>query len=115
MYSPFERTVRSPMYTVKGREERQEGSRRLSHESAVRFRPGPLQWASYEGPGTLTRSTFGVREPTGRRLGVDVISRADLILLPALAVDRRGSGSGKAVGITTAACRLLRSTSLSSS
>jgi 5,10-methenyltetrahydrofolate synthetase len=81
----------------------------------IPIRPGPLQWASYDGPGTLTRSTFGVREPTGPRLGVDAISRTDLILLPALAVDRRGSGSGKAVGITTGASHLLRSTSLSSS
>jgi 5-formyltetrahydrofolate cyclo-ligase len=64
----------------------------------IPIRPGPLQWASYEGPGTLTRSTFGVREPTGPRLGVDAISRADLILLPALAVDRRGVRLGQGGG-----------------
>jgi 5-formyltetrahydrofolate cyclo-ligase len=64
----------------------------------IPIRPGPLQWASYEGPGTLTRSPVGVREPTGPRLGVDAISRADLILLPALAVDRRGVRLGQGGG-----------------
>jgi 5-formyltetrahydrofolate cyclo-ligase len=64
----------------------------------IPIRPGPLQWASYEGPGTLTRSLIGVREPTGPRLGVDAISRADLVLLPALAVDRRGVRLGQGGG-----------------
>lgn len=58
--------------------------------------PGPLDWAPHDGgvaPGPL-----GLREPTGARLGPSAIARAALVLVPALAVDRRGVRLGRGGG-----------------
>lgn len=55
-----------------------------------------LDWAVHEGP--LARGRRGVPEPTGPRLGVDAISSCDLVLVPALAVDRAGHRLGKGGG-----------------
>jgi len=64
----------------------------------VATRCGPLEWARYEGPGRLTRGPFGLREPAGPRLGVEAIGHALLVLVPALAADRRGVRLGQGAG-----------------
>ncbi|UOX88253.1 5-formyltetrahydrofolate cyclo-ligase [Amycolatopsis sp. FBCC-B4732] len=61
--------------------------------------PGPLEWAEYTGEADLVPSRFrGIREPGGKRLGVEAVRAAELILLPALAVDRRGVRLGRGAG-----------------
>lgn len=57
-----------------------------------------LDWASYEGPDSLRRGTRGLAEPSEPSRGADVIARADLVLVPALAVDRRGVRLGRGGG-----------------
>ncbi len=60
---------------------------------------GPLDWAEYTGTGTLGRGEFlPVLEPQGPRLGPDAIADADVVLTPALAVDKRGVRLGKGAG-----------------
>lgn len=61
--------------------------------------PGPLGWAAYEGPSTLGPGRLrGLLEPVGRRLGADTLETADLILIPALAVDDEGVRLGRGAG-----------------
>ncbi|MGK8522097.1 5-formyltetrahydrofolate cyclo-ligase [Nocardia asteroides] len=60
--------------------------------------PGPLSWAEYTGSAALRRARYGLLEPTGPVLAPDVVSRADLILVPALAVDLRGVRLGRGAG-----------------
>ena len=64
-----------------------------------RQRPdGDLEWASYEGPDSLVPGPRGVLEPSEPSRGVDAISRAALVLVPALAVDLAGHRVGKGGG-----------------
>ncbi len=58
----------------------------------------PLDWAEYQGEQSLVAGPYGLREPAGHRLGRDAIGQADVILLPALAVDRRGVRLGRGGG-----------------
>jgi 5-formyltetrahydrofolate cyclo-ligase len=61
--------------------------------------PGPLDWAEYTGEADLVPSRFrGIREPGGKRLGTGAVGAAELILVPALAVDRRGVRLGRGAG-----------------
>lgn len=61
--------------------------------------PGPLEWADYRGAaGLLPGRLRGVSEPDGPRLGVNAISSAGLVLVPALAVDRLGGRLGRGAG-----------------
>jgi 5-formyltetrahydrofolate cyclo-ligase len=60
--------------------------------------PGPLEWAAYAGPDSLAAGPLGLREPVGPRLGPDAIARARLVLVPGLAVDRRGVRLGRGAG-----------------
>ncbi|MEV4344122.1 5-formyltetrahydrofolate cyclo-ligase [Actinoplanes sp. NPDC049596] len=55
-----------------------------------------LDWAPYEG--TTVPGPRGLLEPPGPRLGVDAILSADLVLVPALAVDRHGFRMGRGGG-----------------
>jgi 5-formyltetrahydrofolate cyclo-ligase len=55
-----------------------------------------LDWAVFTGD--LTPGPRGLSEPTGPRLGLDGIRAADLILVPALAVDRAGHRMGRGGG-----------------
>lgn len=57
-----------------------------------------LDWAAYAGPGALVLAAYGLREPTGSRLGQAALRDADVVLAPALAVDRRGCRLGQGGG-----------------
>lgn len=59
---------------------------------------GDLDWASYEGPDSLARGERGFLEPTEESRGPDAIRRADLVIVPALAVDRQGMRLGRGGG-----------------
>jgi 5-formyltetrahydrofolate cyclo-ligase len=61
---------------------------------------GDLDWASYEGPDSLAAGPRGLLEPgpAEPRRGPGAIARADLVLVPALAADRRGNRLGKGGG-----------------
>ncbi|WP_425298048.1 5-formyltetrahydrofolate cyclo-ligase [Nocardia brasiliensis] len=60
--------------------------------------PGPLDWAEYLGRESLRRARFGLLEPTGAALTSAAVGWAELILVPALAVDRRGVRLGRGAG-----------------
>lgn len=60
--------------------------------------PGPLDWAEYTGPAALRRARYGLLEPTGPHLSPAAVARAVTILVPALAVDRRGVRLGRGAG-----------------
>lgn len=60
--------------------------------------PGALDWAEYTGPGDLRPARYGLLEPAGPALGPDAVAEADLIVIPALAVDRRGVRLGRGAG-----------------
>jgi 5-formyltetrahydrofolate cyclo-ligase len=59
---------------------------------------GDLDWASYEGPDSLAPGPRGLLEPTEPRRGVMAIKSADVVIVPALAVDRRGRRLGRGGG-----------------
>ncbi|HEX6347603.1 5-formyltetrahydrofolate cyclo-ligase [Umezawaea sp.] len=58
----------------------------------------PLEWAEYTGEHALRPGPHGLREPTGEPLGPSALASAALVLVPALAVDRRGTRIGKGGG-----------------
>ncbi len=61
--------------------------------------PGPLDWARYEGPASLGPGRLrGFLEPVGDPLGVAAIGTADLVLIPAFAVDDAGVRLGRGAG-----------------
>lgn len=55
-----------------------------------------LDWARYDG--SLVSAGRGLLEPTGPRLGLEAVATADVVLVPALAVDRRGMRLGRGGG-----------------
>ncbi|WFF02767.1 5-formyltetrahydrofolate cyclo-ligase [Micromonospora sp. WMMD964] len=57
-----------------------------------------LDWAAYTGPADVVAAGRGIREPTGVRLGVDAVADAELVVVPALAVDRHGRRLGRGGG-----------------
>ncbi|MFD7051966.1 5-formyltetrahydrofolate cyclo-ligase [Streptomyces mirabilis] len=61
-----------------------------------------LDWGAYAGEGSLERVQHGGRmallEPAGERLGPEAVQEADAVLLPGLAVDRRGMRLGRGGG-----------------
>ena len=57
-----------------------------------------LDWASYEGPDSLRPGPRGLTEPSEPPRGPDAVARADLVLVPALAVDRSGIRLGRGGG-----------------
>jgi 5-formyltetrahydrofolate cyclo-ligase len=57
-----------------------------------------LDWASYEGPESLRPGPRGLIEPAEPPRGTAAVSRADLVIVPALAVDRRGVRLGRGGG-----------------
>lgn len=57
-----------------------------------------LDWASYEGPDSLAAAPRGLLEPTEPPRGPGAVASADLVIVPALAVDRRGRRLGRGGG-----------------
>lgn len=57
-----------------------------------------VDWAVYGGPDSLRPGPRGLREPAGPRLGLTAVAAADLVLVPALAVDRQGLRLGRGGG-----------------
>ncbi|AZM53760.1 5-formyltetrahydrofolate cyclo-ligase [Streptomyces sp. WAC 01529] len=61
-----------------------------------------LDWAAYEGRGSLVRvrhqGKIELLEPSGARLGPQAVLEADAVLLPGLAVDERGARLGRGGG-----------------
>ncbi|MPY78850.1 MAG: 5-formyltetrahydrofolate cyclo-ligase [Actinophytocola sp.] len=60
---------------------------------------GPLDWAVYDGPDSLTSGPLpGLLEPAGARIGPEAIADARVVLTPAVGVDdnavRLGRGAG---------------------
>jgi 5-formyltetrahydrofolate cyclo-ligase len=59
---------------------------------------GDLDWASYEGPDSLAAGPRGLLQPAEPPRGVAAVASADLVIVPALAVDRRGYRLGRGGG-----------------
>ena len=59
--------------------------------------PLPLRWGEYR-PGHLVAARFGLLEPAEPWLPASALADADLVLVPALAVDRRGVRLGRGRG-----------------
>jgi 5-formyltetrahydrofolate cyclo-ligase len=57
-----------------------------------------LDWVRYQPGGDVTTGALGVDEPTGERLGPTALRAAEVILVPALAVDRHGNRLGRGRG-----------------
>jgi 5-formyltetrahydrofolate cyclo-ligase len=59
---------------------------------------GDLDWASYEGPESLAPGPRGVLQPVEPVRGIGTVARADVVIVPALAVDVRGRRLGRGGG-----------------
>ncbi|WP_019634907.1 5-formyltetrahydrofolate cyclo-ligase [Actinomadura atramentaria] len=59
---------------------------------------GDLDWASYEGPDSLAPGPRGTLEPTEPPRGPGAVASADVVLTPAVAVDRSGTRLGRGGG-----------------
>lgn len=57
-----------------------------------------LDWARYEGPSALGAAPRGLLEPTGGTLGPGALADTEVVIVPALAVDRRGARLGRGGG-----------------
>lgn len=59
---------------------------------------GDLDWASYEGPDSLAPGPRGMLQPTEPVRGTAAVARAEVVLVPALAVDATGKRLGRGGG-----------------
>lgn len=59
---------------------------------------GVLDGSGASGGGGLVRGRRGLLEPTGERLGVDGVARADVVVVPGLAADAAGTRLGRGGG-----------------
>jgi 5-formyltetrahydrofolate cyclo-ligase len=59
--------------------------------------PMPLRWGEYR-PGGLTHGLWGLLEPPGPWLTESALAEADLVIVPALAIDHRGARLGRGRG-----------------
>jgi 5-formyltetrahydrofolate cyclo-ligase len=57
-----------------------------------------LDWAEYTGSESLARTSHGLLEPTSPRLGPEAVAGADVVLVPAFAVDHEGRRLGQGGG-----------------
>jgi 5-formyltetrahydrofolate cyclo-ligase len=62
------------------------------------MRDHDLDWAAYDGELTPARQPAQHLEPAGHRLGVDTIAVAEIVLVPAVAVDVSGARLGRGGG-----------------
>lgn len=68
-----------------------------------------LDWAVFTGRSALVAGRHGLFEPSGPPLGLDAVRRADVVLVPALAVDRAGHRLGRGGGSYDRALARVRS------
>lgn len=59
---------------------------------------GALGWSAYAGPADLVRGRFGIPVPSAAPAAPEFIAGADLVLVPAVAVDRSGARLGRGGG-----------------
>ncbi|MCL2583222.1 MAG: 5-formyltetrahydrofolate cyclo-ligase [Streptosporangiales bacterium] len=59
---------------------------------------GDLDWASYEGPDSMAEGPRGLLEPSEARRGPETVSRAEAVIVPALAVSESGTRLGRGGG-----------------
>ena len=59
---------------------------------------GDLDWASYEGPDSLAPGPRGLLQPVEPVRGPGTVARADVVLVPAVAVDVNGNRLGRGGG-----------------
>jgi 5-formyltetrahydrofolate cyclo-ligase len=59
--------------------------------------PAPLWWGTYH-PGQLVSGRYGLLEPAEPRLPPGTVAEAGVVIIPALAVDRRGVRLGRGAG-----------------
>jgi 5-formyltetrahydrofolate cyclo-ligase len=64
----------------------------------VLLEDGDLDWASYEGPDSLAPGPKGLLQPVEPARGTGTVARADVVLVPALAVDAAGHRLGRGGG-----------------
>jgi 5-formyltetrahydrofolate cyclo-ligase len=57
-----------------------------------------LEWAPFAGAAALRPARLGLLEPTAASLGLDAVGTAEVVLAPALAVDRAGRRLGQGGG-----------------
>ena len=69
-----------------------------------------LDWAVYAGPDSIVTGPLGIREPAGVRLGGDALADADVVVVPALAVDGQGNRLGRGRGYYDRALADVRAT-----
>jgi 5-formyltetrahydrofolate cyclo-ligase len=62
----------------------------------VLLEDGDLDWAAWDG--RLLPGLRGTRQPAGPRLGRDAVAACEVVVVPALAVDRRGVRLGRGGG-----------------
>lgn len=84
--------------------------RSISMIAPVLRADGDLDWAALSDAPAVA-GLRGTVEPTGPRLGVDAIATADVVLVPALAVDEAGRRLGRGGGSYDRALLRVRSTS----
>jgi 5-formyltetrahydrofolate cyclo-ligase len=68
-----------------------------------------LDWAAFEGWDELHPGPHRIREPSGRRLPIDELRSASLVVIPALAVDHQGRRLGRGAGCYDRTLARLRS------
>jgi 5-formyltetrahydrofolate cyclo-ligase len=59
---------------------------------------GTLDWAPYEGWANLATGRWGLLQPTSPPSGSEAVDAADLVVVPALAIDRAGHRLGRGRG-----------------
>ena len=65
--------------------------------SAADGTPRPLRWGEYR-PGEIIRGPWGLLEPPEPWLPASALAEASLVIVPALAIDRRGVRLGRGQG-----------------
>lgn len=59
---------------------------------------GTLDWVLHDPAAELTKTSLGIAEPAGIRLGPDALMSCSAIIVPALAIDHAGHRLGRGAG-----------------